>query len=456
MSTPPAVTIRLHLSQSYKTPIIQAQNSSFSDFVTDFLHRFRLRLVIYIFVTERMSFVKNTDMKKSITEFLAGGLFAFVVFAVSGFVIYFAQAQGLFELVKSLAFASADISSYHSAKGEASASESESSGLMPELNTKQEQDLSYPENELIISDKLERLVLDTGWPIDQAPKETEEPEDKSEAPAGELRYPTDLGEDGGRIIRRTYTYNPSTTCINLPNGGMLRNSADIDMDYIAEQVLKQPELEISLDGSPQVLIMHTHTTECYEPEARDRFDADFGLRTTDLDKSVVAVGDEITAALEAAGIGVIHDCTVHDYPRYTGAYDRSSETVERILGENPSIKIVLDIHRDAIESDGERYAPVCTVDGQTAAQIMIICGCTNVPQYRYNLRFGAKLQSKLETDYPGFTRPLLVAERNYNQELTKASILIEMGSSSNSLDEAEYSGKLLGMSLAEMLLEMAE
>lgn len=397
--------------------------------------------------------MKNTDMKKSITEFLAGGLFAFSVFAVVSFAVYFAQAEGLFAFFENLAYASADMSSYRP-QGQEDSPE-EPPAQQPEAEPPQEDEAIPQQDDYELSDKLLMLANDSGWSLDQAPKETEEPEDESEEPSGELRYPANLGESGGRIIRRTYSYNPSTTCINLPGGGMMRNSADIDMDYVAEQVLKEPELEISLDGSPQVLIMHTHTTECYEPEARDRFDADFGLRTTELDKSVVAVGDEITAALEAAGVGVIHDITVHDYPRYTGAYDRSSETVERILQENPSIKIVLDIHRDAIESDGERYAPVCTIDGETAAQIMIICGCTNVPQYRYNLRFGAKLQSKLESDYPGFTRPLLLAERNYNQELTKGSILIEMGSSSNSLDEALYSGRLLGMSLAEMLVGMA-
>ncbi len=405
-----------------------------------------------------MSAVKNTDMKKSITEFLAGGLFAFSVFAVVSFAVYFAQAEGLFAFFENLAYASADISSYRSSRQEGSGNGQTNSrqAETPDGLSGQENEAARLDEDSEISDKLQRLVNASGWLLDQAPKETEEPEDESETPSGELKYPENLGESGGRIIRRTYSYNPSTTCIELPGGGMLRNSTDIDMDYIAEQVTKEPELEISLDGSPQVLIMHTHTTECYEPYARDRFDADFGLRTTDLDKSVVAVGSEITSILEAAGIGVIHDTTVHDYPRYTGAYDRSSETVERILRENPSIKIVLDIHRDAIESDGERYAPICTIDGETAAQIMIICGCTNVPQYRYNLRFGAKLQSKLESDYPGFTRPLLLAERNYNQELTKGSILIEIGSSSNSLDEALYSGKLLGMSLAEMLAEIAE
>ena len=65
-------------------------------------------------------------------------------------------------------------------------------------------------------------------------------------------------------------------------------------------------------------------------------------------------------------------------------------------------------------------------------------------------------RSKLETDYPNLTRPILFAERNYNQELTPASILLEMGSSSNSLEEALYSGRLVGMSLAELLLKYAQ
>ena len=186
--------------------------------------------------------MKNTDMKKSITEFLAGGLFAFTMFVVSGFVIYFAQAQGLFDFVRSLAVASADISSYRSSKADAPSPEEADGGLKPE--PAQEQDRGYRESEFLVSDMLQKLSNDSGWALDQAPKETEEPEDKSEAPSGELKYPDSLGESGGRIIRRTYSYNPSTTCINLPNGGMLRNSADIDMDYIAEQVAKQPELNI--------------------------------------------------------------------------------------------------------------------------------------------------------------------------------------------------------------------
>ena len=80
-------------------------------------------------------------MKKSITEFLAGGLFAFTMFVVSGFVIYFAQAQGLFDFVRSLAVASADISSYRSSKADAPSPEEADGGLKPE--PAQEQDRGF-------------------------------------------------------------------------------------------------------------------------------------------------------------------------------------------------------------------------------------------------------------------------------------------------------------------------
>lgn len=388
------------------------------------------------------------NMRKSLTEFLAGGIFALATFSAVAAAAFFVGADSPYGFFERLTYASAGISApednsaQHDSPDQATANQT--------INTSGSGSHSY------LSGKLMQITNGLGWGLEEAPQETEEPEDENEPLSEELPYPDEFSSDGGQIIRKTYSYEESSTFVNLPGGGMLRNSADKDTDYLLEQAEIEPYLEIELNGEPQVLIMHTHTTECYEPYARDRYDSEFSSRTTELDKTVCAVGEEIAAQLEAAGIGVIHDTTVHDYPKYTGAYDRSSERVEELLSEYPSIKVVLDVHRDAIESDGVRYAPVCEIDGKEAAQVMIICGCMNVPQYRYNLRFATKLQSKLESDYPGFTRPILFAERNYNQELTPASILLEMGSSSNSLEEAMYSGKLLGMSLAELLLSYAK
>ena len=293
-----------------------------------------------------------------------------------------------------------------------------------------------------------------GWDIEAAPEETQDPEgDDNES--GELKYPEEMDSRDGKIVRKTYEYRTSSTYIELPNGGLLRNCTDIDPTYLLEQAARSPDFDVELGGDPLVLIMHTHTTESYEPYERDYYDESFSSRTTDLDKSVVAVGERIAAELRAAGIGVIHDDTVHDYPRYTGAYDRSAVTVAEYLRDYPSIKIVIDVHRDAIEEDGVRYAPAVDVNGRSAAQVMIICGCTNVPQYRYNLRVAARLQSQMESDCPGLTRPILFDERNYNQEMTHGSFLIEMGSNANSLDEALYSGELVGKSLARVIKTLA-
>ena len=146
--------------------------------------------------------------------------------------------------------------------------------------------------------------------------------------------------------------------------------------------------------------------------------------------------------LNAAGICTLHDETLNDYPSYTGSYANSRAVVQQYLAQYPSIKVVLDVHRDAIEREnGTRCAPVCTIDGRQAAQVMIICGCDNgtsvqLPAWRQNLRFAAAWERSMEAKYPGFTRPVLFSYRFYNQDLTTGSLLIEIGGHGNNLNEA--------------------
>ena len=121
----------------------------------------------------------------------------------------------------------------------------------------------------------------------------------------------------------------------------------------------------------------------------------------------------------------------------------------------PSIKICLDIHRDGIQrEDGTRIAPVTQIDGKQAAQIMIISGCDDgtmgMPNYLQNFSFACKLQSQIESDNNGLTRPVLFDYRHYNQDLTTGSLLIEVGSHGNSLDQVQYSGELIGKSLVRL------
>ena len=171
----------------------------------------------------------------------------------------------------------------------------------------------------------------------------------------------------------------------------------------------------------------------------------------------VAGGRVMADTLNAAGLNTLHDETLNDYPSYTGSYANSRAVVQQYLAQYPSIKIVLDVHRDAIETEnGSRMAPVCTVNGQQAAQVMIICGCDNggsvcLPNYRQNLRFAAAWERAMESAFPGFTRPVLFSYRFYNQDLTTGSLLIEIGGHGNNLNEALYAGQLAAEGLVEAL-----
>lgn len=128
------------------------------------------------------------------------------------------------------------------------------------------------------------------------------------------------------------------------------------------------------NGSAQVLIYHTHTSESYMDEDVDYFYESYYSRTQNNDYNVTAVGDAITDVLNKRGIKTMHDTTVHD-STYSGSYDRSAQTVESIMENNTDIKVIIDIHRDAIGTETQKVKPVFTYDGKQGAQIMILSGC---------------------------------------------------------------------------------
>ena len=177
--------------------------------------------------------------------------------------------------------------------------------------------------------------------------------------------------------------------------------------------------------------------------------------TTDTAANMVAVGEEMAAVLNAAGITTLHDTTLHDYPSYNGSYEASNATVREYLAQYPSIKVVLDVHRDAIQrADGTRVKPVVTLNGEKSAQVMLICGADNggnLPNFRQNLRFAAAWEARMEALFPGLTRPVLFDYRYYNQDLTTGSLLIEVGGHANTLDEAKRAGRMAAQALAALL-----
>lgn len=237
----------------------------------------------------------------------------------------------------------------------------------------------------------------------------------------------------------------------------VKNKTGLDFDF--ESILKTPltfKVKENSD-SPQVLIYHTHTSEGYMDEDVDYFYDSFYSRTQNEDFNVVAVGNVIADTLNKKGIKTLHDKTVHD-STYNGSYDRSVQTVQSDMSEYSDIKVVLDIHRDALGTDDCKVKTVFTYDDKKAAQIMVLSGCDiynerGFENWQNNLNFALKIQNTAETMYPGMTRPMSFDFFAYNEYVCDGSLLIEIGTDANSIDEVEYTAQLLANVLYNVLGE---
>lgn len=216
------------------------------------------------------------------------------------------------------------------------------------------------------------------------------------------------------------------------------------------------KLNIDFMQNPLVLIVHTHATESYSKDGETYYDPSVSDRNQDINENVVSVGDVIEKVLKENGIGVLHDKTLHDYPSYNGSYANSLKSVENYKQQYPSIQIVLDIHRDAIiYDDGTKVKVTKDIDGKTAAQMMLVVGTNDGglehPFWRENLKFAVQLQNFIEKKYSGLMRGINLRKERFNGHTTNGSIIVEVGTSGNTLSESKYSAELFAKSLAEMV-----
>ncbi|MDR1754035.1 MAG: stage II sporulation protein P [Eubacterium sp.] len=262
----------------------------------------------------------------------------------------------------------------------------------------------------------------------------------------------------GKIIKNTYLPIEGDNYINLKMGGQVRNTTDLPNTFVRDVVNTPPDIKLDRENNPEVLIIHTHTSESFQPPESRYYDGQYSNRSIDSNNNVVSVGAEIANVLSEYGISAIHDGTIHDFPEYSDSYNRSAVTASELLRMNPSIKIVLDIHRDAISEGNAPVAAVTDINGKPAAQVMIISaaddGNYDIPNYLENLKLAAYLQERMERDNPGITRPVLFQYCHYNQDLSTGSLLFEIGSHGNTIDEAVYTGRLIGESIAKALAEL--
>lgn len=264
-------------------------------------------------------------------------------------------------------------------------------------------------------------------------------------------WPHQTGEATYKIIECLFGAG-GIRCENF----FINNKTNLNLDF-GSKLNEKPDINIKKDGSPQVLVYHTHTTEAYMDKDQGFYYQNFHPRSLDPRFSVVQVGNAICKGLENAGIKTIHDTTCHDEPSFSGSYSRSAQTIDKNLKNHPTINVLLDIHRDTIENkEKTKIKPTFSVNGKKAAQIMIIAGCDTDgnlghPDWEHNLRFALQLHKQVETMFPGMTRSLLFKNARYNMHKSHGSLLIEVGSDANTLNEAVYSGALLGRALSEVL-----
>ena len=242
----------------------------------------------------------------------------------------------------------------------------------------------------------------------------------------------------------------------------VQNRTDKKIDI--GKILKEgARLSIPDKSKPCVLIYHSHTHECYVSLDNGTYMKGETTQSRDKGENVVRVGDAIVEQLENAGFSVIHDTSFHD-DDYNNSYAHSGKTIDEILKKYPDIDVTIDIHRDSIGVEGDKKARTSVVkeiDGKKAAQIMIITGCeenniTGFPNWYDNLHFALGLQKQFQETYPGLARPLYFADRKYDMYKTKNSVLIEVGCDGNTLEQAVYSGKMVGAVLAGYLEEYVE
>ena len=231
-----------------------------------------------------------------------------------------------------------------------------------------------------------------------------------------------------------------------------RSGAEIDP---AELITQPISFDLSAEG-PLVLIVHTHATEAYSCADGDDYATDEPYHTDDTQFNVVRVGQELADRLNALGIETIHDETLYDRAGYYNAYENTAVGIAEALAQNPSIQMVIDVHRDSIaDENGDELAMMTTLDGAPAARLLLVMGTDTAglthPNWRENLSFALQLQAQCEKDAPGCFRPMSLRSERYNEHLTPHSILLEVGAAGNTLRQALHAMEFFARELAELL-----
>ena len=263
----------------------------------------------------------------------------------------------------------------------------------------------------------------------------------------------------GRVVRPLPTPDPPVPALPVETEGTepVFTAEDLALVTIDDEPGCNPDAAALLaaptalkltGGEPKVLILHTHTTESYT-QTGPRYEETSPYRTLDPGHNMLALGKIVAEHLESSGIGVIHDTTFHDYPSYNGSYTHARQAIAGYLAEYPSIRLVLDLHRDAAGEGTTQMKTSATVEGERSAQLMLVVG-TNYDTYTENLSLALKLHAQLESQCPGITRPLQLRAARFNQDLSQGALLVEVGAAGNTHAEARIAAKELAKAIVAL------
>ena len=237
-----------------------------------------------------------------------------------------------------------------------------------------------------------------------------------------IQTPVDLAalEAYEDLVSRFYTVDPTTM---------------VGSDQLNAVSFLDKYMTISKEGEgPQILIYHTHSQEAFADSVPG-----------DTSTSIVGVGERLTQILtETYGYQVLHHTAGYDVESRNDAYSKALPEIEKLLRDNPSIQVVIDLHRDAMP---ESTRLVTELDGRPTARFMFFNGLSRTKktgniEYLYNknlddnLAFSFQMQLKAMEYYPGLTRKIYLKGYRYNMHLCPKYLLIELGAQNNTVEEA--------------------
>ena len=230
----------------------------------------------------------------------------------------------------------------------------------------------------------------------------------------------------------------------------LDNDAGLSVD--PERLILEAPALADLPG-PKVLLYSTHATESYQKNGENYIET-AAYRSLDSGFNMLSLGKALEEALESRGIGVLRDESLHDYPSYNSAYIHSRKAMEENLTQNPSIVLALDLHRDAAAGSQQPRLLADTPTGPTAKLMLVVgtnAGGRTHPNWQQNLSLALRLQTLLERESPGITRPLNLRAQRFNQDLCPGALLIEIGGAGNTHQEALATVPVLAEAIEELL-----